>query len=203
MVITHEYDAAQEREVEIPAPKDRAGFLKRCTMEGGIVPPGFPVYRGDTRTWDEIQASGGFIPAFELPPGVTVPEYARNRVNQIMQVSASDFVHYWKYPKECREKECAREYRPLVFGKDGRQAGVAVGCDTQGSQKSGHDYEILLPKLYALKVSGVKMGAVGVYGDKPSLEESTMIWLHLIAGFDASEMVSLTVVPVDMMRPLS
>ncbi len=200
MVITHEYDAAQECEVEIPAPKDRAGFLKRCTMEGGIVPPGFPVYRGDTRTWDEIQASGGFVPAFELPPGVTVPEYARNRVNQIMQVSAPDFVHYWKYPQECRKKECAREYRPLVFGKDGRQAGVAVGCDAQGSQKSGYDYEILLPKLYALKVSGVKTGAVGVYGDKPSLEESTIIWLHLIAGFDASEMVSLTVVPVDMIK---
>lgn len=203
MVITHEYDAAQECEVEIPAPEDRAGFLKRCTMEGGIVPPGFPVYRGDMRTWDDIQASGGFVPAFELPPGVTVPEYARNRANQIMQVSAPDFVHYWKYPRECREKECAREYRPLVFGKDGRQAGVATGCDTQGSQKSGQDYEILLPKLYALKVSGVKMGAVGVYGDKPSLEESTIIWLHLIAGFDASEIVSLTVVPVDMMRPLS
>lgn len=199
MAKTYLYDPAAEQEADIPAPGDRAGFLKRCTMEGGIVPQGFPVYRGDTRTWDEIRDSGGFIPPFELAAGETIPEHARRRVDRIMQVSAPDFVHYWKYPKECRERECAAEYRPLVFGKDGRMAGISTGCDTQGSQKSGYDYEILLPKLYALKMSGMKIGAVGVYGDKPSLEESTVIWLHLISGFDASEMVSLTVVPVDMM----
>lgn len=200
----HVYDLGADQEVGIPAPKERAAFLKKCTMEGGIVPQGFPVIRGDTRTWVEIRDSGGFIPAFELAGGETVPEHARRRAEMIMQASAKDFVHYWKYPKDCREKSCAAAYRPLVFGKDGRMAGISAGCDAQGSQKSGYDYEILLPKLYALEVSdGGIGGKVGLYGDKPSLETSTFIWLHLIVGFDVGEMVSLTEVPVDMMRPLS
>ena len=72
----------------------------------------------------------------------------------------------------------------------------------RSGQKGGQEYAICLPKLYSLMVSHNKMGAIGVYGDKPSLEDSTTIWLHLIMGPDAAEMVSLTVIPIDRIQPV-
>lgn len=187
----------EEQTVEIPALDQRTAFLKKLTMGGGIVPEGFPVYRGDNRTWFDIKKAGGFVPSFELSTGETVLEYAKRRVEKIMKVSAPDFVFYWKYPSRC-----IREYQPLVFGAGGRAAGVAVGCGKEGGQKGGEEYAICLPKLYSLMVSHHKMGAVGIYGDKTSLEESTAIWLHLIMGPDAAEMVSLTAIPIDRIQPM-
>lgn len=183
----------EEQTADMPAPDQRAAFFKRCTMGGGIVPEGFPVYRGDTRTWFDIERDGGFVPSFELSLGETILEYSKKRVDAIMKVSAPDFVFYWKYPSRC-----IKEYQPLVFGAEGRAAGVAASCGKEG----GQEYAICLPKLYSLMVSHDKMGAVGVYGDKPSLEESTVIWLHLIMGPDADEMVSLTVIPIDRIQPV-
>ncbi|MCI8365226.1 MAG: hypothetical protein HFG34_09805 [Eubacterium sp.] len=187
----------EEETVDMPDPVQRAAFLKRCTLGGGIVPEGFPVYRGDTRTWFDIERAGGFVPSFELSPGETILEYAKRRVDAIMKVSAPDFVFYWKYPSRC-----IKEYQPLVFGAEGRAAGVAASCGKEGGQKGGQEYAICLPKLYSLMVSHDKMGAVGVYGDKPSLEESTVLWLHLIMGPDAAEMISLTVIPIDRIQPV-
>ena len=124
----HVYDLGAEQEAAIPAPEAKAAFLKKCTMEGGIVPQGFPVIRGDTRTWEEIRDSGGFIPAFELAGGETVPEHARRRAEMIMQASAKDFVHYWKYPKECREKRVGgwRGSPPGVMSRGARKAAMTM-----------------------------------------------------------------------------
>ncbi len=191
------HHVTEEQTAGMPAPDQRAAFLKRCTLGGGIVPEGFPVYRGDTRTWFDIERAGGFVPSFELASGETILEYAKRRVDEIMKVSAPDFVFYWKYPSRC-----IKEYQPLVFGAEGRSAGIATGCGKEGGQKGGQEYAICLPKLYSLMVSHYKLGAVGVYGDKPSLEESTAIWLHLIMGPDAAEMVSLTVIPIDRIQPV-
>lgn len=191
------HHVTEEQTAGMPAPDQRAAFLKRCTLGGGIVPEGFPVYRGDTRAWFDIERAGGFVPSFELASGETILEYAKRRVDEIMKVSAPDFVFYWKYPSRC-----IKEYQPLVFGAEGRAAGIATGCGKEGGQKGGQEYAICLPKLYSLMVSHYKLGAVGVYGDKPSLEESTAIWLHLIMGPDAAEMVSLTVIPIDRIQPV-
>lgn len=187
------HHVTEEQTAGMPAPDQRAAFLKRCTLGGGIVPEGFPVYRGDTRAWFDIERAGGFVPSFELASGETILEYAKRRVDEIMKVSAPDFVFYWKYPSRC-----IKEYQSLVFGAEGRAAGIAAGCGKEG----GQEYAICLPKLYSLMVSHYKLGAVGVYGDKPSLEESTAIWLHLIMGPDAAEMVSLTVIPIDRIQPV-
>lgn len=195
MITSHQI--REETTVEMPAPEQRTAFLKKLTMGGGIVPEGFPVYRGDTRTWSDIENAGGFVPSFELSSGDTVLEYAKRRVGEIMKLSAPDFVFYWKYPSRCIE-----EYRSFVFGTEGRAAGVAAGCGKEGGQKGGQEYAICLPKLYSLMVSHHKMGAVGVYGDKTTLEESTAIWLHLIMGPDAAEMVSLTTIPIDRIQPV-
>lgn len=191
------HHVTEEQTAGMPAPDQRAAFLKRCTLGGGIVPEGFPVYRGDTRAWFDIERAGGFVPSFELASGETILEYAKRRVDEIMKVSAPDFVFYWKYPSRC-----IKEYQPLVFGAEGRAAGIATGCGKEGGQKGGQEYAICLPKLYSLMVSHYKLGAVGVYGDKPSLEESTAIWLHLIMGPDAAEMVSLTAIPIDRIQPI-
>lgn len=191
------HHVTEEQTTDMPAPDQRAAFLKRCTLGGGIVPEGFPVYRGDTRTWFDIERAGGFVPSFGFSSEDTILEYAKRRVDEIMKVSAPDFVFYWKYPSRC-----IKEYQPLVFGAEGRAAGVAAGCGKEGAQKGGQEYAICLPKLYSLMVSHDKMGAIGVYGDKPSLEKSTIIWLHLIMGPDASEMVSLTVIPTDRIQPV-
>lgn len=191
------HHVTEEQTAGMPAPDQRAAFLKRCTLGGGIVPEGFPVYRGDTRAWFDIERAGGFVPSFELASGETILEYAKRRVDEIMKVSAPDFVFYWKYPSRC-----IKEYQSLVFGAEGRAAGIAAGCGKEGGQKGGQEYAICLPKLYSLMVSHYKLGAIGVYGDKPSLEESTAIWLHLIMGPDAAEMVSLTVIPIDRIQPV-
>ena len=196
-IMITKHQVIEEQTVNLPAPEQRAAFLKKCTLEGGIVPEGFPVYRGDTRTWFDIERAGGFVPSFELSSGESVLEYAKKRVDEIMHVSAPDFVFYWKYPSRC-----IKEYQPLVFGAEGRAAGVAASCGKEGGQKGGQEYAVCLPKLYSLMVSRNKMGAVGVYGDKPSLEESTVIWLHLIMGTNADEMVSLTMIPIDRIQPV-
>lgn len=192
MLTIFEHKPGEPIPTEIPNPEARAKFLKECSKNGGIIPEGFPVYRGDTRAMSEISSDGGFVPSTVIKEGETLQEHAKVQAGAILRIQANEFIRYWKYSMTCPE-----EYKPLIKGAGGRLAGVSCGCGVTGSQKAGHEYEIKLPQLYALAASVFKSFRVCIYGDCPVIDDSTVFWMHLVQLTDAEEIVSLTAIPLD------
>lgn len=181
---------------------------------GGTIPAGTPVYRSDSRTWEELQSTEedmwgikkkklpGFVPAVYLRnpgnPGKTEQEVlklAKEQMKEILKAPADRFVPNWKW-----EAQRDPAFKDITEGEKGRLRGIA--CGTTGGQKGGSEYEILLPELHALAVQGESKAKVVAYGDRTTIDESTVIWMNLIFGTDTSEMVSLTVIPIQNIRPL-
>lgn len=183
---------AEEKVPGIPEPSQRQEFLKECSRNGGIIPEGFPVYRGDTRDIEVIRQDGGFVPSTFVEKGKTLVQNARTQAERILAIDAGLFLTWWKY-----SGTCPAEYSELILGQKGRLAGVAFGCN--GGQKGGHEYEVRLPKMYALKanMNVQKTQIVCVYGDQLTINASTFLWMHLVQMRNAEEIVSLTTIPIE------
>lgn len=179
---------------------------------GGTIPAGTPVYRSDSRTWEELQSTEedmwgikkkklpGFVPAVYLrnpgDPGKTeqaVLRLAKEQIKKILEAPADRFVPSWKW---AAQRDPA--FKDITEGEKGRLRGIA--CGTTGGQKGGFEYEIRLPELHALAVQEGSKAKVVAYGDRATIDESTVIWMNLIFGSDTSEMVSLTVIPINDIR---
>lgn len=182
--------------------------LMDYAKNGGIIPAGTPVYRADSRKWEELQSTEedmwgikkkklpGFVPAVYLRNSGDprkaereVLDLAKNQIRKILEVSANRFVPNWKWSTQ-RDADL----KDITEGDKGRLRGIACGFDK--GQKGGFEYEIRLPELHALAVQEGNKAKVVAYGDRATIEESTVIWMNLIFGTDASEMVSLTVIPI-------
>ena len=181
---------------------------------GGTIPAGTLVYRSDSRTWEELQSTEedmwgikkeklpGVVPAVYLRnpgnPGKTEQEVlklAKEQMKKILEAPADRFVLNWK-----QEAQRDPAFKEITEGEKGRLRGIA--CGTTGGQKGGSEYEIRLPELHALAVQEGKVHKVVAYGDRATIDESTVIWMNVIYGKDTTEMVSLTVIPIKDIRPL-
>lgn len=194
--------------VGITGEKFEAGHLINYAEKGGTIPAGTLVYRSDTRTLEQLQSTEedmygikkkklpGFVPAVYLrnsgDPRKAEQEVltlAKKQISTILRVSADKFVPNWKWSAQ----RCS-DYKDITEGEKGRLLGIA--CGTTGGQKGGFEYEIQLPELYALAVNRGSKAKVVAYGNGATIDESTIIWMNLIYGTDASELVSLTVIPM-------
>lgn len=150
------------------------------------LPAGLEIFRGDTRTLDEIETAGGFFPATILAPGEDYLTHAKAQAQAILQTRPNDFINDWKYSMG--------QTNPLIVGEKGRLAGVC--CGFLGGQKSGKEYIIKLPMdLGIVGENRQGIGKIDMYGDAGILGNCTVLAMHMSRAADYEELVFLTPVP--------
>lgn len=169
--------------------------VKQCSVKsenGGIIPSGTKVYRGDSRDIGQLENDKGFIPSSILKENEKYTEHAIGQMDKIigMKEKPIDFIDKWKYSM----RGDLGELENVIKGHNGRMAGVCCGFNT--GQMGGHEYCITLPALYAVKAVRDGNNAICFYADNPLLEKSSSIWMHLCNIGNSEEFVSLTPVPI-------
>lgn len=175
--------------------------VKQCSVKsenGGIIPSGTKVYRGDSRDIGQLENDKGFYPSSILKENEKYTEHAIGQINVIMHMedTPQDFIHKWKYSMN----EDWGVLEKVVKGYKGRLAGVCCGFNT--GQKGGKEYCITLPALYAVKAVRDGNNAICFYADNPLLEKSSSIWMHLCNIGNSEEFVSLTPVPMSWIKEI-
>jgi hypothetical protein len=193
--------------------KKRTNLLIENAKNGGNIPEGFLVYRGDTRTIEELKEGNdkkisGFAPDIKGKTEEELIKLAREQASNLLSesIKPNDFVFMWKLQdggSQGYKLSDSLIYEKLVYADDSKTRMRGVACGVECAQKQANFFEIKLPKLYAIGVNEKNAVAkIVIYGNKKTIKESTILWMNLIQGTNAEEMVSLTVIPWDNIKLL-
>ncbi|MDR2043728.1 MAG: hypothetical protein LBQ15_05050 [Clostridium sp.] len=171
-------------------PQNPAMSIWECSLNGRIIPAGVRIYRGDNRRPGSVWAAGGFVPSAIRMSGETSAEHARRQAESILQQPPDKFIHCWTVPDQAPES-----MKDLIVGERGRLAGVS--CSLGGWQKGGFEYQIHLPKLYALGASVRHETRVCIYGNQKELSFCDHIGMHFVRPTDIGTFVFLTTIPIE------